>query len=119
MIRRAMAKGRPATDDIGPLPMAIDADDDCNCVLTTSNGLVRQAATVPATPPENKLNSFILVADMVLLLLLVVVLVVTMDEVAPPLPLLTRSTMDDDDDDDDVDDKRHCRKGRRILSPQS
>jgi hypothetical protein len=38
------------------LPEFRAADELCNCVLMTSSGLVRHDATVPAAPPENRLQ---------------------------------------------------------------
>lgn len=57
-----MATGLPDAVDNSPTA----ADEDCSCVLITSRGLVMQEAIVPAAPPEKRLSSFMLVADMVL-----------------------------------------------------
>jgi hypothetical protein len=42
-------------DDVMIVDGAIDMEDACNRVLTTSNGFVIHAATVPAAPPDSKL----------------------------------------------------------------
>lgn len=60
-IFRAMATGCPDCADSSPTA----AEEDCNCVLITSSGLVMQDAIVPAAPPDRRLNSFIRDAVMV------------------------------------------------------
>ena len=57
-----MATGLPDAEDNSPTA----AEEDCNCVLITSRGLVIHEAIVPAAPPEKRLSSFMLVAVMVL-----------------------------------------------------
>ena len=52
----ATAIGCPAVMAQSPVT-AFEAEDDCSWVLITSNGFVIQDASVPATPPDNKLET--------------------------------------------------------------